>query len=42
MAKFRKIEPSVHGREERHAKTLQQGQVNPVDVEMDDVEIVGT
>jgi hypothetical protein len=31
----------VHGREERHAKTLQQGQVNPIDVEVDDVEVFG-
>ena len=31
----------MHGREVRHAKTLHQGQVNPINVEVDDVEVLG-
>jgi len=31
----------MHGREVRHTKTLQQGQLNPINVEVDDVEVMG-
>ena len=37
----RQVQPSVHGREERHTKPAEQREMPPVDVRVDDVEILG-